>query len=130
VPALKQTVWMKQGTSRILAFGPVMNSDGVSYTNLAGASAAVWALAQSETATSVMLTKTLGDGLTISSALDNYGATFYLISVTLVPNDTKTLPASIPPVYWVHECQVTDSNGNITFIASGHFHLQPSIINQ
>ena len=130
MPALKQTVWMKKGTNRILSFGPVMNPDGRTYAIMGGASDAMWALAQSETSTTVMLTKTLGAGVTITSALDPYGATYFLVNVTLVPDDTRTLPPSIDPVHWFHECQVVDANGNVTSIASGAFHLVPSIINQ
>lgn len=130
--SLQQNVWMKIGTSIMLEFGPVLNPDGT-YANLTGATAK-WGLAKNPTSATALLVKDSVSNpadvqVTSSPATypDTNGySTTWTVNVVLHPNDTKTLPPSIRPNKWYHECRVTDSLGNVTCIAIGDFHLQPS----
>ena len=74
-----------------------------------------WAMFKEHRGT-VVLTKATGDGVTITDATEGE------LTIALEPEDTEEL---LPDIY-AHECEVTDSGGNVSTVTTGYITLKAS----
>lgn len=101
------------GDDRTLSI-TVKDEDGAAF-DLTGVSAIKWqAFAYDDTVISGSnsISKTLGGGITVTSAAGG------IFEITLDPADTSSLDGKFH-----HECQVTDSAGNVITVFTGTFFI-------
>ena len=75
-----------------------------------------WRLSQNVDS-AALITKTVGDGITISDPTNG------IFTITLEPSDTAPLSGR-----YYHECEITDATGDISTGAVGHATIQEDAI--
>lgn len=97
-----------QGNTKNLDFN--VTGSGIAPFSLEDVDAIVWSMSYNYDSGEVVLTKTLGDGITI---LDPVAGKF---RVTLLPDDTEAMPAGC----YRHEAVLTDTFGQIITVTDAN----------
>lgn len=116
---IDQNFTMWQGEDVVIT-APVTNAGGTA-VSLAGATAALWRVYETVTASTVSLSKTLGSGI----ALVDSAGTDDAVQITIATGDTD----SLDPGKYYHECRVVDSSNKEQVIFVGSLILKRSRTN-
>ncbi len=111
--ATGQNFQMFQGDDKILVVTVYDNDDFENVVNISGAT--IQFVIYKQTTGQIVVTKSSGSGITITDAENGE------LEITLAGSDTASLYGT-----FLHECELTDSTGNVSTIMTGYAKIYAS----